>query len=37
LGGGTSLFGQSKTAGKLKLTSTVKYEDGLQILTYDVL
>ncbi|MEN0047439.1 MAG: dihydrofolate reductase family protein [Bacteroidota bacterium] len=37
LGSGTALFGQSKTAGKLKLIDAMKYEDGLQILTYDVL
>lgn len=37
LGSGTTLFGKSTTAGKLKLTNTITYEDGLQILTYDVL
>lgn len=37
LGSGTTLFGNSKTTGKLKLTNAVRYEDGLQILTYDIL
>ncbi|EPR69641.1 dihydrofolate reductase family protein [Cyclobacterium qasimii] len=36
LGQGKSLFGESKTAAKLKLVSTESFQEGLQILTYDL-
>jgi len=36
LGNGIPLFGSSNTAGKLTLTNAERYEDGLQILTFDI-
>lgn len=35
LGGGTQLFGSSKTQAKWKLIDTSRFDDGLQILTYE--
>jgi dihydrofolate reductase len=37
LGEGVPLFGNSKTAAKWKLSDKQSFEDGMQILTYDLI
>lgn len=37
LGEGIKLFGQSTAKHKLQLTDTLSYENGLQIMTYNII